>query len=224
MKSMVLLLMPALPPVFVGKPYPVVNGSMWTISYEFKCYIAVLVIGLIGGIRVRWIWAVATAGVFCLLLLQSTSVYSGWTSPLIRLSSFFFIGGCFYLFKETITLNGWYATYATLLAIVTFFYWPSAEVAFAAVSGFIFFFVGMKHIPFLAGFNRFPDISYGVYLYAWPVQKLLSWHYPDMSPWTLMGISTIATVLLGTLSWYIVEKPFMNLKRVAVRRPKAVST
>src|SRR5262249_36023778 len=53
--NMLLLQMPSVPNVFNGLHFPVLNGAMWTIAYEFRCYLAVVVLGLLGLLRVRWI-------------------------------------------------------------------------------------------------------------------------------------------------------------------------
>ena len=46
--SLAVLRPPQLPDSFSGLPLPYLNGSMWTITYQFRCYILVIAVGLIG--------------------------------------------------------------------------------------------------------------------------------------------------------------------------------
>ena len=56
------------------------------------------------------------------------------------------------------------------------------------------------------------DLSYGVYLYGFPVQKLLSWYVPDITPIVLF-VATLAICLpLAALSWRFIESPALRLK------------
>src|SRR5580658_8116916 len=50
-RSIVLLSSPVTPPVFPGHPYALVNGAMFTIGYEFRCYLLVALLGLCGSFR-----------------------------------------------------------------------------------------------------------------------------------------------------------------------------
>jgi peptidoglycan/LPS O-acetylase OafA/YrhL len=88
-----------------------------------------------------------------------------------------------------------------------------AELILATVGGYILFYLAFKQIPLVAGFRRLPDVSYGVYLYGWPVQKLFLWYFPKMSPWILFPLSLVVFLIMGAHSWYIVEKQFLKFKK-----------
>jgi peptidoglycan/LPS O-acetylase OafA/YrhL len=68
----------------------------------------------------------------------------------------------------------------------------------------------------LAAVGHKVDISYGVLLYANPVQKLLIWLYPGISPWLVFIEATAIASILALASWRLVEKPFLNLKAALV--------
>lgn len=62
----------------------------------------------------------------------------------------------------------------------------------------------------LSRINNKDDISYGVYLYAWPAEQLLLLYYPTM-PLVPLGLTTFAiAVFCGWLSWHGIEKPVMQ--------------
>ncbi len=60
-------------------------------------------------------------------------------------------------------------------------------------------------------FGRRQDISYGLYLYAWPIQQMLAQH-ALRNPWGLFLAALPLTALAATLSWHLIEKPCLRLK------------
>jgi peptidoglycan/LPS O-acetylase OafA/YrhL len=131
---------------------------------------------------------------------------------MIKLGTFFLAGGCFYLYQDRIQLNGKRACLAAGLLLVAMCSWRASELALATVGAYLLFYLAFKPSPFFARFNNLPDVSYGVYLYGWPVQKLFLWYFPLMSPWLLFPLSCIACLLLGTMSWYAIEGPCLRFK------------
>jgi len=58
------------------------------------------------------------------------------------------------------------------------------------------------------------DFSYGLYLYAFPVQQTISQFMPHVKEnWLLaLVLSTIISGLLALISWYFIEKPSLAFK------------
>ena len=66
------------------------------------------------------------------------------------------------------------------------------------------------------------DLSYGVYIYAFPIQQLLIISgIGRVNPIMFAVIAAIATLPLAALSWFLVEKPAMSLKSRLKRRASA---
>lgn len=219
LNGVALLQPPVLPPTFAGTYYAATNTSMWTIAHEFSCYLLVLAAGSAGLIRRRALWALITALIFSGLLmhklgypLPDLGTVLSWKKPFMRLASFFFAGGCFYLYREMIPYDRRAAIVAAVALVVCMFSWRGAEFGLAIFGGYLLFFFAFTPIRALTNFENLPDVSYGVYLYGFPVQKLLLWFMPGMSPWALFPISVIGSLALGALSWYAIERPFMSLK------------
>ena len=113
LQGILLLHVPAIPPVFDGQPYALVNGSMWTIEYEFKCYSIVVILGILGSIKRRKEWLIFSILVGILAIFpeitndkscQESLSFIGNPTDLIHFLSFFGVGGCFYLFSDRIRL------------------------------------------------------------------------------------------------------------------------
>jgi peptidoglycan/LPS O-acetylase OafA/YrhL len=60
---------------------------------------------------------------------------------------------------------------------------------------------------------RFGDLSYGLYIYGWPVEQAVMWLYGGHAAWwQVFLIAVPATAALAFLSWHLVERPILRLK------------
>jgi peptidoglycan/LPS O-acetylase OafA/YrhL len=214
LQSVLALNIPDVPAVFEGTHYASINGAMWTISREFACYIFVLVAGITGALRLRHFCLSLTIAVFVALIALKLA-----KQPVsdLRLVSFFLSGTCYYIYRDHFRLNGTVAVLCTAVVLVFMFSWRASELALASIGGYALIYVAKKRSTFLSDFNRLPDVSYGIYLYGWPIQKLLLWYFPSLTPWSLFAFSAPAAIFAGTVSWHLVEKPALRFKKVSAR-------
>jgi peptidoglycan/LPS O-acetylase OafA/YrhL len=223
--SIVLLSSPATPPVFPGHPYATVNGALYTIGYEFRCYLLVALLGLCGFLRRPKLMTLATIVLLSSLLYPAPFARMRWPRHvealigqpglLFRLTAVYLVGCCFYLFRHRIAFRPMFAVIATVVMAVFFVFAPArAELGMVLCGGYLMFYLGQMDLPWLSGMSRFPDISYGIYLYGWPVESLWIW-FQRGSPWIAFFGSTIICFGLGWLSWHFIERPALTLKRKA---------
>ncbi|WP_396270437.1 acyltransferase family protein [Ideonella sp.] len=206
---------PSTPPVFADTPYPLLNASLWTIRYEFFCYLMVLALGLVFPSRQAKMW-LALAGVLAAAFI---TMRLGWWAPpapmvenLVRCGMVFSAGACFARFESRWVWSGpgaWLALGVWLLLMPLN---ALAEVATAWCWGYALL-VYAKQGAGLQAFNRLPDMSYGTYLYAWPINKILLWHWPDMATPLCFGLTLGLSLGAGALSWHWVERPALRLKQ-----------
>ena len=72
---------------------------------------------------------------------------------------------------------------------------------------------GITATPGLRSAGRYGDVSYGIYIYAFPVQQTFIWLYKDsLGFWQLLAASVSVTVVLAFLSWHLVENPALRFK------------
>lgn len=63
------------------------------------------------------------------------------------------------------------------------------------------------------------DLSYGVYLYAFPVQQALIHGFPNLfGAWSLVVAATVVSCLLAAASWWLVERNALGLKKKLLGR------
>lgn len=222
----VLLQPPEAPGVFGGLPHPILNGAMWSIAYEFRCYLLVLALGALG--LLQWRAAIALTGV-AFLLLTGFQLVPAWVVPYdsygifgflpldIRMAGTFLLGMSFYLYRDRIAFSG---RGALVVAIPLFglMYLPQvAELVFATLGGYLLLWFALS-VPSLPIARR-TDISYGLYLYAWPIGSLIIWYLgPDISPWLLMLATALIAGALGAASWFLFERPALRFKEPVSRK------
>jgi peptidoglycan/LPS O-acetylase OafA/YrhL len=223
--SIVLLTSPATPPVFPGQWYSVVNGAMYTIAYEFRCYLLVALLGLCGLLR-RPLLVLIAALVFLSSLLymepfermhwpRHVEALIGLPSLVFQLTAAYLVGVCFHLFRERVTFRPLLALAAVALFAAVIVFAPGrAQLALVLCGSYLTFYFGQMRLPSLSAMDKIPDISYGVYLYGSPVECLWIWFHRG-SPWVTFFASTIICFGLGWLSWHFIERPALTLKRRA---------
>lgn len=200
-----------LPGVFQDITHEFVNGSLWTISGEVRCYALLAILGTIGFFKKRW---VSNVGLLLILLI---GIYSFSDLPLIgikerwaRPSLYFLIGVFFYVNRDKILID---ARLAVLAAVLLYFSFgqPWYTYLFPLPFCYLVFYVAYAS-PFLNTDKYLGDISYGLYIYAWPVQQMVCSYNLDFTAVQNTIYSTIFTVILAYASWHWIEKPALNLK------------
>ena len=199
-----------LPGVFVDNPYPTVEGSIWTLIHEVACYGLVLIAGLCGLLRGRRIWILI--GLYALgwaLSLALPQLLPPRLQTLQTLSLPFFAGMCGWMFRDRIALS-------FLGVALTFAIWIVARdtpVAFLALVVFLGYAVAwLAYVPrgIVRAYNRQGDYSYGVYIYAFPLQGLVVWAFGSVGPALNVILAFPPTLLAAIVSWHLVEKPALG--------------
>lgn len=211
--------------VFARLPYPhVIDGSFWTLRYEFGMYFLVAALGLFGAFR-RRVWLLGLFGLLYALfaVLQGTSTIHILSRPLplvgspaawVRFAVFFGSGMIFYLFRDRVS-------FSLALGLICFGVLLLAGTRLALFSAalpicgsYLLFYAAFHPQIRLQNFARFGDFSYGMYLFAFPVQQLLVQHYGlVLTPFRLFLAAFPLTLLCAVVSWHCVEAPCLALKK-----------
>ncbi len=220
-----------LPGVFEANPVAgVINGSLWTVAIEVQCYVVLLVAAMAGCILNRSRFLIL-ATLFLLIFLLFPSGIFILTGLVRRLALPFLFGIAAYVFRARLPLSGVLAVLAMVvaLALPTGMVTPSlvqpalnlAELKTVAVQlafGYAALVFAFRAPAAVTRFSAsLPDLSYGIYIYAFPVQQAIVATGLGTTPMTNLALSLAVTVPLAALSWYLVEKPALKLKAMPAR-------
>jgi peptidoglycan/LPS O-acetylase OafA/YrhL len=219
--NLILLRPPEGPSAFVGSPYPLINGALWTIEYEFRGYLLIALLGILGLLKKRIsLWTLFVAG-FVLMQIPVLSTWAqipgvrflfGLPNETARFLTFFVVGALFWQERERIHLRIWPALSALGITLLCTFVTPLAQPAMATFGAYFLLWLALTPNQILARLHPSADISYGVYLYGWPIQKLVYWYLPNISPWLGLLLTAALVFPMAWLSWKLVEAPCLRQK------------
>ncbi len=204
------------------------NGSLWTLFWEVLCYIAIAGLGVARLLRRRWlIPALFALVLYWSLILPAYSAFieaapgtqqhiDAATAMLVvegdaaRLSLMFLAGALLYRFRSVIPAR-WSLVVVSLVIVLASSMLPNYRVVGAIPLAYAIIVSGalIHHRRLVLR----TDLSYGIYIYAFPIQQLLViCGLAFLNPGVFAVIAAIATLPLAALSWFLVEKPAISLK------------
>ncbi len=213
-----LVFLPAdgLPGVFDGVPYPgVVNGSVWTLRAEVVCYGVVLALGLVrrrslqtAGFAAFALVAVVLVEVGDVRLVGSSLSGAGTTWVYFAVAALMRL----HLPRRWLRLDvaaGVTAAWVLVYAVGG----GTASGRFSWVAlPYLVLAVGLASWPGVRRAARFGDLSYGTYLWAFPVQQVL---VQTIGPLPLVVDVLLVASICAVLSygtWHVLEHPALRLR------------
>jgi len=200
-----------LPGVFTDNPRAAVNGSLWTLPVELRMYLFVGIAGVIGMLGRRVL--------FNLALIAIVAVAAIWPEhmPLLahheqlEISTFFLAGAVLFVNRERIPLTGiGVIALATLTAALS---WTAAfSLTFALSFSYAVMWFGLTSPVRLPDLAAKGDLSYGTYLFAFPVTQLWVAALGPGKPLVIAALSAAVCLPLALASWRAVEAPALRLK------------
>lgn len=205
-----------LPGVFFNNPHQIsVNGSLWSITWEFKCYIITYLVYLLS---FKKYFRVVGTICFSLLGLQIIffkhmgfydSTYVG-IYPL-----FYYVGAVIALNADLIKLDWKILSVSFVLLLMSYFF-PNPYNSIFFITFFCFLALWLSVTKPVLKLQMKNDISYGVYLWGFVVQQSIHTLFPYWGSYKHMISSLIVSSIMGGVSWFLIEKPSMRLaKRIS---------
>ena len=224
----------SLPGVFSGSVYPdAFNAPLWTIAFEVVCYAIILAFGVCGLLAKNKPTFVSSAGLCGILALLLSplkellgdagfGVLPDHAEAFAVLGTAFLVGAVFSLCDRFIVLNSKAAIACALLIAIAA---PIGKIviAFSFFGAYLVFFLAFARLGSLKNLGASGDYSYGLYLWAWPVQQIIATAFPQ-NHWTMNLMLTLPIAFgFAYLSWHLIERPALAFKPKKDHRPKAQS-
>ncbi|MGL5665408.1 MAG: acyltransferase family protein [Shewanella sp.] len=220
---------------FKSNPLPyIVNGPIWTLTWELVCYLMIVVLGVFFVLNEKTYPSILV----CSLIIYVTNYtqVSNFYLVIVPFIICFMLGSFIFIMRESINLH---KTIIPLLIVLSvcfdvsnveaFLKYISDNVLFLygfdLAPGFIGQLVYMLALPFVLIYFGLhinlrlkvrADISYGVYIYGWPVSQIIVFYSVKngfaLNPMMLSILTLMVTMPIAYLSWKVVEAPALKLK------------
>ena len=208
-----------------------INGPYWTLIHEVRAYFLVLILGFLGILNKRYViifFGLLLNTIYSLNSLGVNFIGKDWSFKdffgsyigdchLLILFCYFIFGMLFYLFQEKIIWNNWIYAISILGLVIG---WKLDVFPIFAPTCFTYVVLYSSQIlPFQKIVSRIGDLSYGIYIYSWPIQICLL--YLGLNKITgnkyynytlFAAISIFISMMAGYLSWNLVEKRWLVKK------------
>lgn len=210
-----------LPGVFADNPYKyAVNGPLWTLPYEIKMY---TYLGIIASVLIyiqKWKWpgkkALPVTFLGIALISVAANIANHFLSfssdEFLRLFAMFFVGAAIYIFREYILLSSRVFLLVVAALLLSVMNKDLFFITYSVSLPYLIFYLAYIPAGIIRNYNKVGDYSYGMYIYAFPVQQSVAAIFPEISVTAMLFIAFGITFILAFLSWHLVENKFLKMK------------
>lgn len=206
-----------LPGVFADNPFEnVVNSSLWTIPPELLCYCyvaSVIAAGLLG--MKRLLSALIVAAALAAIAADVAGFGTRGIGMSVRMHTLilaFALGNLLYLWRHAVP-HGRGCFLVCLVLGIGLVARPGMAALSLPFLVYVTAYLGTLKLPRIPLLDR-GDYSYGIYLYAMPVQQSFAFFFPRLREWYWNILFALpVTVAIAMLSWTCIELQALRLRR-----------
>jgi hypothetical protein len=200
--------------IFEKNPYPnTLNGSLWTLPIEFKWYLVLAVLGFFNMINKKIIFSIIFFSIAFFVYINYFAYEQKTFKTFFYLGNFFLTGVLLFLTELNFLILFISLTTSVFFLIFKFYY-------LALVVGLppLIVYIGLKSFKYLNKINKIGDLSYGIYLFAFPIQQTIFYFGASKLNFFVSFLSVIIlTYFLAYFSWHLIEMPSLNFKNKLIR-------
>ncbi len=197
----------------------VVDGPLWTLPCEVLMYLVLCALGVLRRLDLRVMLALVSIGLVCIWLDTASSDY--FIGGALWLMPFFAAGMALYRLRASGLFRGRVAL-AALLGLLASVPLHAFILLFPIFGSYLVIYLALeRRLPVFPA-ARFGDLSYGLYIYGWPVEQVLVRLDGGAMAWQkLFALAFPIAAIIAFLSWHLVEARALRLK--PARAPEPVS-
>ncbi len=218
-----------LPAVFDGNPYKnAVNSSLWTLPNELRMYAILasvwIALRITKSNRLRnFELAIVIAACIAGGAVMTIHFFFRTEWQFAKLFFMFFSGAAFYVLKERITLShSYFWLFVVALCVSAIANKHVFFTIYTLTVAYVLFYLAYVPSGLVRKYNQVGDYSYGVYIYAFPVQQSVAALIHGVSVWPMILISGTVTLLFAVFSWHFLERRALGLKGICVGHTKRI--
>ena len=203
-----------LPGAFTTNPFPyAANGSLWTLPVELRLYVALGLAGIAGLLARPRAWLAAGFLLVAAALAWPDQVPLDPNTLGTRLAALLFLlGSLARVWQRHLPLSLPAAALAVALPIVDANGLARDGPLAALLLSYVVLVAAYHPALRVSTLARAPDYSYGLYVYAFPIQQAIVWGVPGIAPLPLFAAALAATLVVAAASWHMLESPALRLK------------
>lgn len=210
--------------IFDNNSYHSINGSLWTLRYEFSLYVAIAILYFVKR-KLLVTKVILFSSLVLLIFVCNTSLDRFAGSSIIGMQGYhilnfsaFFVCGSFLasLGFDEIKNKGKLFMVVFLLLVVSVLivsvYFNKYNTFKHILFPIIILLIGYFPIPLLSNFRKIGDMSYGIYIYSFPIEQTFMYYF-KFNIYELMISSLVVSIIFGYLSWHFIEKKALKYKK-----------
>jgi len=194
-----------------------INAQLWTIPFEFECYASLSTLAILGAVRRRRLFLVMIVvmlvmGTYVAFKVDPPNPFSHVPGRALVLS--FLCGVLVYLYRDRLPFSRRWCV-ASAVLMFALLQWTKGCYLAALPAAYFTAYIGMLRPPKLG----FGDLSYGVFLFHFPIEQTLEHLFPRLNRPGLLFLAALPFVyIMAHLSWTYIEEPILKRKKYILRK------
>jgi len=204
--------------IFANNPEPlVVDGSLWTLILEAGCYVVLACLGVVGLLRRRtWVVPLFALVLWAMATLYDFGVPVGIGDNTLRMLMLFMVGATFFLYAHRVPIKAWLAVAAAVIFVASIILLDNYRMVGTVPLAYVLIYLAAG-LP--KNLRLKVDLSYGLYIYHYPMQQLLMLTILATLPTpAFVIVSLVCVIPVALASWYGIERRALRRKNAPFPR------
>ena len=193
-----------------------VNAPLWSLAVEVFAYILILAFSLVGAFNPK------VAGLIFLVFMLDTFLPGRliffWlpknSSDFSAIPFCFALGGFMAVYKEKFSITAFVPVGFFLLCFLFRGWTHTIYLVYTTIFMLVIY---LASLPLVINLPKFPDLSYGTYLWGWPIQQMIASKFPEIEFYPFFLSSLFFSLVMAYVSWRFIESKAIETGRKSIK-------